>query len=147
MTTQIRTFTAADTEPVVALWDEAGLIRPWNDARADIQRMLAVWPGLLIVAEDGGTIVGSVMGGYDGHRGWLYYLATAAGRRGEGIGRMLVEEAERRLIALGCPKVQLMVRPGNEIVFAFYDQVGYERFDIGMTGKRLIADAPAESVA
>ncbi|UJP11283.1 GNAT family acetyltransferase [Microbacterium sp. KUDC0406] len=145
MTVQLRTFDRADEDAVIALWDEAGLTRPWNDPHADIERMLAVWPELLVVAEESGRIVGTVMAGYDGHRGWIYYLASAADRRGEGIGRSLVEEAERRLLALGCPKVQLMVRPGNEIVFAFYDQIGYERFDIGMTGKRLIVDAPAES--
>lgn len=108
--------------------------------------MLAIWPDLLIVAEDEGRVVGTVMAGYDGHRGWIYYLASAVDRQGEGIGRMLVEEAEQRLTALGCPKVQLMVRPGNEIIFAFYDQLGYERLDIGMTGKRLIEDAPTSVV-
>jgi len=142
MTVEIRTFDPAETDDVVALWDEAGLTRPWNDPRADIERMRAVWPDLLLAAVDGDRIAGTVMAGYDGHRGWIYYLASAADRRGEGIGRMLVGEAERRLLALGCPKVQLMVRPGNEIVFAFYDQVGYERFDVGMTGKRLIVDSP-----
>ncbi|WP_309129325.1 GNAT family acetyltransferase [Microbacterium sp.] len=145
MSVLIRSFEPADADAVVALWHEAGLTRPWNDPRADIDRMRAVWPDLLLVAEDAGRIVGAVMAGYDGHRGWLYYLASAADRRGEGIGRTLVEEAERRLIALGCPKVQLMVRPGNEIVFAFYDGVGYERFEIAMTGKRLIVDVPAEA--
>ncbi|GAT72882.1 GNAT family acetyltransferase [Microbacterium hydrocarbonoxydans] len=144
---EIRTFAAGDIDAVIALWKEAGLTRPWNDPRADIDRMRAVWPDLLIVAADGGSIVGSVMAGYDGHRGWLYYLATAAARRGEGIASALVREAEHRLLELGCPKVQLMVRPGNEIVFAFYDRVGYERFDIGMSGKRLIVDSPAEGVA
>lgn len=143
MTVAIRSFAHGDRDAVVALWQEAGLTRPWNDPRADIERMRAVWPDLLIVGEDDGRIVGSVMAGYDGHRGWLYYLATAADRRGEGIAAALVDEAERRLIELGCPKVQLMVRPGNEIVFAFYDRIGYERFDIGMSGKRLIPDEPA----
>ncbi|MDT0156964.1 GNAT family acetyltransferase [Microbacterium sp. ARD32] len=147
MTVEIRTFDPAETDDVVALWEEAGLTRPWNHPRADIERMRAVWPDLLIVAVDGDRIVGTVMAGYDGHRGWIYYLASAADRRGEGIGRMLVGEAERRLLALGCPKVQLMVRPGNEIVFAFYDQVGYERFDVGMTGKRLIVDTPTGASA
>lgn len=142
MTANVRTFLRDDMGAVVALWEEVGLTRPWNDPHADIARMLRVWPDLLLVAEDAGRVVGAVMAGYDGHRGWLYYLASAPDRRGEGIGRMLVEEAERRLIELGCPKVQLMVRPGNEIVFAFYDGVGYERFDIAMTGKRLIIDEP-----
>jgi ribosomal protein S18 acetylase RimI-like enzyme len=80
------------------------------------------------------------MAGYDGHRGWLYYLATAPGRRGEGIGRRLVEAAENALVALGCPKVQLMVRPDNASARGFYDALGYESFDIWSTGKRLIAD-------
>jgi len=155
----IRPFERRDADAVVALWDEAGLTRPWNDPRADIERKLAVQPELFLVAEEGelagpdpekaqdgdgedvgARIVGSVMAGYDGHRGWLYYLASASDRRGSGIGRALVAEAERLLLAMGCPKVQLMVRAGNEQVLGFYDALGYERFDVGNTGKRLIHD-------
>lgn len=140
----IRAFERRDTEAVVALWENAGLTRPWNDPRADIERKLAVQPELFLVAEeprhDGARIVGSVMAGYDGHRGWLYYLASASDRRGAGIGRALVTEAERLLLAMGCPKVQLMVRSGNEQVLGFYDALGYERFEVGNTGKRLIQD-------
>lgn len=138
--TEIRVFETGDTGAVVALWESAGLTRPWNDPRADIRRKLAVQPELFLVAVESGRIVGSVMAGYDGHRGWLYYLATVSDRRGAGIGRMLVEAAETRLIAMGCPKVQLMVRTENEGVRGFYDSIGYEPFDIWMTGKRLIAD-------
>ncbi|HWV50117.1 MAG TPA: GNAT family acetyltransferase [Microbacterium sp.] len=141
MTVVIRVFDRRDADAVVALWHDAGLARPWNDPYADIERKLTVHPELFLIAEDAGRIVGSVMAGYDGHRGWIYYLASAADRRGEGIGRALVTEAERRLIAMGCPKVQLMVRTDNAHVMAFYDRLGYERFDVGMTGKRLIADA------
>ena len=90
---------------------------------------------------DAERIIGSVMAGYDGHRGWLYYLATADDHRGQGIGRALVAEAERLLLAMGCPKVQLMVRGGNDDVLGFYDRLGYERFTVSNTGKRLIADA------
>ena len=93
-----------------------------------------------IGAQAPGELVGTVMAGYDGHRGWLYYLASAPARRGEGIGRRLVEAAEERLLELGCPKVQLMVRPENGGVHAFYGELGYEPFDTGTTGKRLIAD-------
>ena len=138
MSLRIRPFERADTESVVALWEEAGLTRPWNDPRRDIERKLSVQPELFLVALDGDRLVGSVMAGYDGHRGWLYYLAAREPRRG--IGRALVAEAEERLVALGCPKVQLMVRPGNDAVFGFYDSLGFERFEIGTTGKRLIAD-------
>jgi ribosomal protein S18 acetylase RimI-like enzyme len=146
----IRAFERDDTDAVVALWEDAGLTRPWNDPRADIERKLAVQPELFLVAEErtpdptvdgtGARIVGSVMAGYDGHRGWLYYLASASDRRGAGIGRALVAEAERLLLAMGCPKVQLMVRVGNEQVLGFYDALGYERFEVGNTGKRLIHD-------
>lgn len=137
---RIRPFVSTDTEPVVALWREAGLTRPWNDPYQDIARKLTVQPELFLVAHDGDAIVGSVMAGFDGHRGWLYYLATASTRRGEGIARRLVETAEEGLRALGCPKVELMVRPENIAVHEFYARLGYEPFDTWITGKRLIAD-------
>ncbi|WP_341957218.1 GNAT family acetyltransferase [Microbacterium sp. LWH13-1.2] len=143
----VRAFDRADTESVVALWDEAGLTRPWNDPRLDIERKLTVQPELFLVVEDSASvedepaIVGSVMAGYDGHRGWLYYLATATSHRHRGIARALVGEAERLLLALGCPKVQLMVREGNDTVLGLYDALGYERFSVSNTGKRLIVDA------
>ncbi|MFF0911411.1 GNAT family acetyltransferase [Microbacterium enclense] len=142
MTVEIRAFAAADEDAVVALWEEAGLTRPWNDPRADIRRKLSVQPGLFLVAVDRGAVVGSVMAGYDGHRGWLYYLAAAESHRAQGIGRRLVAEAERLLEAMGCPKVQLMVRPDNAGARGFYDALGYEPFEIWATGRRLIVDGP-----
>ncbi len=143
----VRAFHRADTESVVALWTEAGLTRPWNDPRLDIERKLTVQPELFLVVEsaDAGSrparILGTVMAGYDGHRGWLYYLATAKSHRRQGIARALVREAERLLVEMGCPKVQLMVREGNEGVLGFYDDLGYERFSVSNTGRRLIVDA------
>ncbi|WP_406249897.1 GNAT family acetyltransferase [Microbacterium sp. M] len=140
MTLAIRPFERSDAEAVVALWSRAGLLRPWNDPYADIERKLTVQPELFLVAEDSGHLVGSVMAGYDGHRGWIYYLASAAHRRGEGIGGALLGEAERRLLSMGCPKVQLMVRTDNATAMGIYDRHGYEQFDVGATGKRLIVD-------
>jgi len=140
VTVDIRPFDRADTEAVVALWQAAGLTRPWNDPHQDIERKLSVQPELFLVAVDVDAVIGSVMAGYDGHRGWLYYLASDPARRGEGIARALVAAAEERLLAMGCPKVQLMVRPDNEGARGFYDALGYEQFDIWATGKRLIAD-------
>ncbi len=138
----IRAFTRPDTDAVVELWHAAGLTRPWNDPYLDIERKLRVQPELfLVAATDDGGIVGSVMAGYDGHRGWLYYLASDPARQREGIARSLVEEAERLMTAMGCPKVQLMVRAENEAVLGFYDALGYERFGVLTTGKRLIADS------
>jgi ribosomal protein S18 acetylase RimI-like enzyme len=133
----IRPLVDRDVEPVVALWRDAGLTRPWNDPHEDIRRSRATWPELLLVAVDGADVVGSVMAGYDGHRGWLYYLASASSRRGEGVGRALVAEAERRLISLGCPKVMLMVRPDNAAVLDYYDALGYTRESAVPAGKRL----------
>ena len=143
MTVDVRPFRIEETDAVVALWHEAGLTRPWNDPRLDIERKFAVQSELFLVAVDGSAVVGTVMAGYDGHRGWLYYLASAAERRGEGIARRLVEEAEERLLAMGCPKVQLMVWPENEVARGFYDALGYEPFETWATGKRLIVDGPA----
>ncbi|MCP2637265.1 GNAT family acetyltransferase [Microbacterium sp. HD4P20] len=140
MTVEIRTFTVADTDAVVSLWQETGLTRPWNNPYQDINRKLTVQPELFLVATADETVVGSVMAGYDGHRGWLYYLASDPARRGQGIGRRLVDAAEERLLAMGCPKVQLMVRPENNLAQGFYDALGYETFQTWATGKRLIAD-------
>jgi ribosomal protein S18 acetylase RimI-like enzyme len=137
---RIRPFHPSDTEAVVALWRAAGLVRPWNDPYRDIERKLAVQPELFLVSVDDDDLVGAVMAGYDGHRGWLYYLAADPSRRGTGIGRALVSEAERLLREMGCPKVQLMVRPDNAAARGFYDALGYEHFDTWATGKRLIPD-------
>lgn len=138
--TTIRAFTLRDTESVIALWQAAGVTRSWNNPHLDIQRKLTVQPELFFVAVDGHDIVGTVMAGYDGHRGWLYYLAADPMRRGEGIGRALVTAAEDALLDMGCPKVQIMVRPDNADVLRFYDTLGYERFETSTTGKRLITD-------
>ncbi|KQP69652.1 MULTISPECIES: GNAT family acetyltransferase [Microbacterium] len=140
MSIAIRAFDLPDTEAVVSLWQLTGLTRPWNNPYQDIRRKLSVQPELFLVAVDDRTIVGTVMAGYDGHRGWLYYLASAPDRRGEGIARKLVAEAEELLTEMGCPKVQLMVRPENGIARGFYDSLGYEPFETWNTGKRLIAD-------
>ncbi|SFS01725.1 Ribosomal protein S18 acetylase RimI [Microbacterium sp. cf046] len=138
--TSIRAFALRDTESVIALWQATGLTRSWNNPHLDIQRKLTVQPELFLVAVDADEIVGTVMAGYDGHRGWLYYLAADPMRRGQGIGRKLVGAAEELLLELGCPKVQLMVRPDNDDVLGFYDSLGYERFSTTTTGKRLVVD-------
>ena len=104
MSIEIRSFDLADTEAVVSLWQATGLTRPWNNPYQDINRKLSVQPELFLVAVAAGAIVGSVMAGYDGHRGWLYYLASDPPQRGAGIGRRLVEAAEERLLRAGLPE-------------------------------------------
>ncbi|MEA5454885.1 GNAT family acetyltransferase [Sinomonas sp. JGH33] len=136
----LRPFAEADRAAVVALWHEAGLTRPWNDPHKDIDRAVKTWPDLFLVAEEADAVVGTAMCGYDGHRGWIYYLAVAPSRQGRGIGRTLIAEAEVRLTELGCPKVMLMVRRGNEQAHAFYGGEGYAEDDVATFGKRLIAD-------
>jgi ribosomal protein S18 acetylase RimI-like enzyme len=137
---RIRTFGPADTERVIALWEACGLIRPWNDPRKDIERKLRVQPELFLVGERDGRLVASGMGGYDGHRGWVYYLAVDPAERGGGLGRALMDELERRMLALGCPKINLLVRDDNTAALGFYDALGYTRDASASLGKRLIPD-------
>jgi ribosomal protein S18 acetylase RimI-like enzyme len=136
----VRPFLDADEDAVVALWKAAGLTRPWNDPHRDIARKKRVQRELFLVAEDTGELVGTAMAGYDGHRGWVYYLAVSPERQGRGLGKLLMMEAEAQLLALGCPKVNVQVRSGNEPVGAFYDRLGYTPDGATGLGKRLIPD-------
>jgi ribosomal protein S18 acetylase RimI-like enzyme len=144
----IRPFRREDTEPVVGLWRAAGLVVPWNDPYRDIERKLTVQPELFLVVEDEigdgppGEIIGVAMVGYDGHRGWVNYLAVDESRRGEGIGAAIMAEAERLLAARGCPKLNLQVRSTNEGVIDWYRSLGYEHDHAVSLGKRLIPDVP-----
>ena len=136
----IRAFDPAETDTVIALWHACGLVRPWNDPRKDIARKLLVQPELFLVLEEEGRVAGTAMVGFDGHRGWVYYLAVDPELRGRGFGGRLMAEAERLLIDLGCPKLNLQVRAGNEAVTGFYDALGYGRDAIVNFSKRLIPD-------
>lgn len=131
----------------VALWHECGLTRPWNDPVADLERALA-GPSSTVLAclaerDDaaagaaGDRLLATVMVGHDGHRAWLYYLAVREQRRGRGLGRLLVHACEQWALARGVPKLQLMVRTGNEPVLAFYERLGYQRNDVVVLGRRL----------
>jgi len=141
----IRPFAPADEEAVVALWEGAGLTRPWNDPHRDIARKLRVRPEWLLVAEADTEIVGTVMAGYDGHRGWVNYLAVHPGHRRAGLGRALMAEAERVLGEAGCPKVNLQLRSGNDEALAFYEALGYVHDDVVSLGRRLEHDLPGST--
>ena len=119
----------------VALWHEVGLTRPWNDPEADLQRAADGPSSAVLGAFDHG-LVGTVMVGHDGHRGWVYYLASKPQRRGEGIGKALMVASEAWLQDRGMPKIQFMVRTDNTGVLAFYDHLGYERQDVLVIGRR-----------
>ena len=155
----IRPFRREDTEAVVALWRAADLVVPWNDPYRDIERKMTVQPELFLVIDAGtvgaaeaaaGTpasdssdsrVVGAAMVGYDGHRGWVNYLAVEESRRGEGLGALLMDEAERLLAERGCPKLNLQVRTSNTGVIEWYRSLGYEPDNAVSLGKRLIADS------
>jgi len=141
MEVEIREFELADEAAVIALWERCGLLRPWNDPRRDIQRKLLHQPELFLVAEESGEVVGSAMAGYDGHRGAVYYLAVSPDRQATGLGRSLMSSVEARLLALGCPKLNILVRSSNTRVLGFYERLGYERNEVESLGKRLIPDA------
>ena len=138
--TDIRPFRTGDEAALVALWAACDLLRPWNDPHRDIRRKLALRDDLLLVASAAGELVGSVMAGYEGHRGWINYLAVGPAHRRGGLGRQLMREAERRLAAVGCPKINLQVRAGNADVLAFYEAIGYRVDEVVSLGKRLVDD-------
>lgn len=128
---------AEDASAAVALWEECGLTRPWNDARGDFALALAT-PGSAILGmrNAGGVLIGTVMLGFDRHRGWIYYLAISPARRGEGLARALVNAAENQLRKQGAPAVRLMVRQDNP-ASGFYSALGYALNDVIVMGKRL----------
>lgn len=136
----IRPYQASDEQAVIAIWSECGLIRPWNDPRRDIARKLSEQPELFLVAVEDREPIGTAMVGFDGHRGWVYYLAVSPGQQRQSIGRTLMAEAERLLLERGCPKICLMVRAGNADVIEFYKKLGYAQDQVVTLGRRLIAD-------
>lgn len=137
---QIRPFDAGDREEVVRLWERCDLVRPWNDPHKDIARKLTVQADLFLVGVLEDRIVAVVMAGYEGHRGWVNYLAVEPALRGRGFGRTMMAEAESRLRALGCPKVSLQIRRSNLDVARFYASLGYAEDDVISMGKRLERD-------
>lgn len=137
---KIRRFEPADEPSVIALWMEAGLVRPWNDPARDIARKSAAQPEGFLVGELDGRIVATVMAGYEGHRGWINYLAVASELQGTGCGRVMMAAAEEHLRAAGCPKINLQVRSDNAAVRAFYERLGYGVDDVVSMGKRLVED-------
>ncbi|MBR8655224.1 GNAT family acetyltransferase [Achromobacter sp. Marseille-Q0513] len=136
----IRAFHPADEAAVIQLWHDCGLTRPWNDPKKDVARKLTVQPGLFLVGEAGGRIVAAAMAGYDGHRGWINYLAVAPDCRRRGHASALMRAAERKLLELGCPKINLLIRAENAAVRDFYQSLGFGMDDVLSMGKRLIPD-------
>jgi len=122
----------SEAEAAVALWEEAGLTRPWNDPRADIRLALAGPASTVLAGRIDGGLVATAMVGWDGHRGWLYYLAVAKAERRRGYGARMARAAEDWLGARQAPKIQLLIRAENQAVAAFYEALGYRRSDSAM---------------
>jgi ribosomal protein S18 acetylase RimI-like enzyme len=115
----------ADIPAVIALWQACGLTRPWNDPAADIALARCGPHSTVLIGRDDGAIVATAMVGHDGHRGWVYYVATDPERRGMGYGRAIMNAAEDWLRAAGIAKLQLLVRRENVKAGAFYQSIGY----------------------
>ncbi len=133
----VRVYQPADEDEVVDLWNRCQLVVPANDPRGDIARKQEVQPDLLLVGTVRGRVVATVMAGYDGHRGWINYLAVSPDFQRRGIGRRMMEEAEQKLRELGCPKVNLQVRGSNAGVVEFYTRIGYAVEERVSLGKRI----------
>jgi len=127
-------------EDVIALWEVCGLTTAWNNPDRDIDRKLSVDPERFLLGFLGQQLVATIMVGYDGHRGWVNYLAVAPTHRTCGIGRKLMDAAEAILVEAGCPKLNLQVRTSNQGVLDFYQRLGYKRDEVVSLGKRLIPD-------
>ena len=137
---EIRGFEELDRGSVVDLWQRCELTRAWNNPDLDIDRKIDHADDMFFVAVRGDRVVGSVMAGYDGHRGWINYLAVDPSERGEHLGSGLMEEAEQALRIHGCAKINLQIRRTNLGAQVFYERLGYVEDDVISMGKRLIED-------
>ncbi|MDD5190646.1 MAG: GNAT family acetyltransferase [Dehalococcoidales bacterium] len=136
----IRPYAASDQTEVIALWQKSNLLRPWNNPQRDIARKLTVNPELFLVGVIEGIIVASVIGGYEGHRGWVNYLAVDPAYRKRGLGKQIMNVIADKLLSLGCPKINLQVRADNFEAMKFYEKIGYTDDHVVSYGKRLIRD-------
>ena len=138
----VRQFTPDDKTDVIELWQRCGLISPENNPERDIERKIKVNPELFLVGEINGEVVATAMGGYEGHRGWVNYLAVAPEYRENGFGRQLMNSLEIMLVGMGCPKINLNIRTTNTDVLEFYEKIGYRRDEVITMSKRLEKDEP-----
>lgn len=137
MSTIVREVLGTECAEVISLWHDAGLTRPWNDPETDFVRATSGPSSTVLVCADAGALVGTVMVGHDGHRGWVYYLAVAQSHRRRGVGRALMDAAEKWLVEREVPKLQFMVRATNTPALGFYERLGYEDQRCVVLGRRL----------
>lgn len=138
---KIRAYKESDKDEVISLWNECGLVAPQNDPAKDIERKLKVDRDLFLVGCNDNEVVASVMGGYEGHRGWINYLAVKPSEQRKGYGQAIMRAVEAILKDKGCPKINLQVRTANAAVISFYLAIGYGKDDVVGLGKRLEYDS------
>ncbi|MCP6757997.1 MAG: GNAT family acetyltransferase [Fischerella sp. CENA71] len=133
----LRPYQEQDEAQVINLWYRCNLVVPWNDPKQDIKFKLQVQPQLFLVGLMETQVVATIMAGYEGHRGWLNYLAVAPEYQRQGIGKYLVEQATIKLKSLNCPKINIQIRNSNTDVIEFYEHLGFKIDDVVSMGKRL----------
>ena len=136
----IQNYQPGDEADVISLWRECGLVVPWNNPLTDIARKTEDSPHLFFIGRIDEQLVASCMAGYDGHRGWIYFLAVRKAHRRKGLAARLVRHVETGLIELGCPKLELMVRNNNTSVISFYRNIGFNPDPVMVLSKRLSED-------
>jgi len=136
----IRPFQTEDEDALVALWKMCELTVSWNNPHKDIARKLQVQPELFLVGILDSSLIATVMGGYEGHRGWTNYLAVHPDFQGKGYGQEIMNSVETGLREMGCPKINLQIRTGNNKIASFYQKLGFTNDHVVSMGKRLEAD-------
>ena len=141
----IRPYRAEDEEHVIHLWMRCNLVVAWNNPQRDIERKLKANPELFLVGVSHEHLVATCMAGYEGHRGWINYLAVDPDYQRQGLAQKIMAAAEKKLQDLGCPKINLQVRSNNTGVIQFYERIGYSVDNVLSMGKRLAEDSPIMS--
>jgi len=136
----IRPFQTEDEDALVALWKMCELTVPWNNPHKDIARKLQVQPELFLVGILDNSLIATVMGGYEGHRGWINYLAVHPDFRENGYGQEIMNSVETKIREMGCPKINLQIRTGNDKIASFYQKLGFTNDHVVSMGKRLEVD-------
>ena len=136
----IRPFQTEDEAALIKLWQLCELTVPWNDPHKDIARKLKVQPELFLVGMLENHLISSVMGGYDGHRGWINYLAVHPDFQAQGFAQQIMDFLESALRKIGCPKINLQIRAGNDKVILIYQKLGFTDDRVVSMGKRLEED-------
>jgi len=136
----IKPYSLEHENAVIELWSKCNLTRPQNNPNLDIERKLKVEPELFLVGLMDNKVVAAVMGGYDGHRGWIYYLGVDPAYQRKGLGRQMMEAIEKKIRVMGCPKINLMIRKDNLGAVEFYKRIGYKMDETIQMGKRLVED-------